>query len=147
MAVEQGQKPMSIAVTAGQRGDSPQFEPVLAKVRVPRLGAGRPRVRPNRVRADKAYASARNAAPVAADRRSSTRRITRLSTRSSAASTASRDTGPWPRATTSSRFATRRPSSSRPSTSGFEPQIRTDPGPVGQNRLAAPANQMAGCGA
>ncbi|MFE9952827.1 transposase [Streptomyces sp. NPDC005531] len=56
-AVEQGQKPMSIVVTAGQRGDSPQFEPVLEKVRVPRIGPGRPRVRPNRVRADKAYAS------------------------------------------------------------------------------------------
>ncbi|MFD6660542.1 IS5 family transposase [Streptomyces parvus] len=42
LAVEQGQKPMSIVVTAGQRGDSPQFEPVLAKVRVPRIGPGRP---------------------------------------------------------------------------------------------------------
>ncbi|MFE0389628.1 IS5 family transposase [Streptomyces bungoensis] len=54
------QKPMSIVVTGGQRGDSPQFEPVLEKVRVPRIGAGGPRVRPNRVRADKAYASHRN---------------------------------------------------------------------------------------
>ncbi|MER5307250.1 transposase [Streptomyces sp. NPDC002773] len=57
-----GQKPMSIVVTAGQRGDSPQFEPVLEKVRVPRLGPGRPRVRPDRVRADKAYASRNNRA-------------------------------------------------------------------------------------
>ncbi|MFE9468227.1 IS5 family transposase [Streptomyces virginiae] len=57
LAVEQGQKPMSIVVTAGQSGDSPQFEPVLAKVRVPRIGPGRPRVHPDRVRADKAYAS------------------------------------------------------------------------------------------
>lgn len=62
LAVEQGQKPMSIVVTAGQRGDSPQFEPVLEKVRVPRIGPGRPRVRPDRVRADKAYASRRNRA-------------------------------------------------------------------------------------
>ncbi|MBW1595676.1 IS5 family transposase [Streptomyces sp. JJ38] len=62
LAVEQGQKPMAIVVTAGQRGDSPQFEPVLEKVRVPRLGPGRPRVRPDRVRADKAYASRRNRA-------------------------------------------------------------------------------------
>ncbi|MFE4774859.1 transposase [Streptomyces sp. NPDC056713] len=53
LAVEQGQKPMSIVVTAGQRGDSPQFEPVLEKIRVPRVGAGRPRARPERVRADK----------------------------------------------------------------------------------------------
>ncbi|MFF8010326.1 IS5 family transposase [Streptomyces parvus] len=57
LAVEQGQKPMSIVVTAGQRGDSPQFEAVLDKVRVPRIGPGRPRVRPDSVRADKAYAS------------------------------------------------------------------------------------------
>ncbi|WP_443043178.1 IS5 family transposase [Streptomyces sp. HM190] len=62
LAVEQGQKPMSIVITAGQRGDSPQFEPVLNKIRVPRLGPGRPRTRPDRVRADKAYASRKNRA-------------------------------------------------------------------------------------
>ncbi|MFE1885261.1 transposase [Streptomyces diastatochromogenes] len=61
LAAEQGQKPMSIVVTAGQRGDSPQFEPVLDKVRVPRMGPGRPRTRPARVRADKAYASRKTA--------------------------------------------------------------------------------------
>ncbi|MFF4249001.1 transposase [Streptomyces sp. NPDC001822] len=60
MAVEQGQKPMSIVVMAGQRGDSPQFEPMSERVRVPRLGPGRPRVRPDRVRADKAYGSRSN---------------------------------------------------------------------------------------
>ena len=53
---------MSIVITAGQRGDSPQFEPVLNKVRVPRIGPGRPRTRPKRVRADKAYASRKNRA-------------------------------------------------------------------------------------
>ncbi|MFF0476514.1 IS5 family transposase [Streptomyces sp. NPDC004284] len=62
LAVEQGQKPMSIVVTAGQRGNSPQFETVLEKVRVPRTGPGRPLVRPDRVRADKAYASRKNRA-------------------------------------------------------------------------------------
>ncbi|MFJ3993186.1 transposase [Streptomyces sp. NPDC090032] len=62
LAVEQGQKPMSTVVTAGQRGDSPQFEPMLEVVRVPRVGVGRPRVRPNRVRADKVYASRGNRA-------------------------------------------------------------------------------------
>ncbi|WP_369149153.1 transposase [Streptomyces sp. R44] len=62
LTVEQGQQPMSILVTAGQRGDKPQFEPVLEKVRVPRLGPGRPRVRPHRVRAHKAYASRKNRA-------------------------------------------------------------------------------------
>ncbi|MFD3514705.1 IS5 family transposase [Streptomyces sp. NPDC058657] len=60
LAVEQGQRPMSIVVTAGQRGDSPQFETVLGEVRVPRIGPGRPRVRPDRVRADKAYGSRAN---------------------------------------------------------------------------------------
>ncbi|MFB7189403.1 transposase [Streptomyces sp. NPDC056230] len=48
LAVEQGQKLMSIVITAGQCGDSPQFEPVLKRVRVPRAGPGRPRVRPDR---------------------------------------------------------------------------------------------------
>ncbi|MEU3854444.1 IS5 family transposase [Streptomyces sp. NPDC029554] len=62
LAIEQGQKPMPIVVTAGQRRDSPQFEPVLERVRVPRVGPGRPRFRPDRVRADKAYASRRNRA-------------------------------------------------------------------------------------
>jgi transposase len=53
---------MSIVITAGQRGDSPQFEVVLGRIRVPRLGSGRPRTRPRRVRADKAYASRKNRA-------------------------------------------------------------------------------------
>ncbi|MEU9547119.1 IS5 family transposase [Streptomyces mirabilis] len=62
LAVEQGQKPMSIVITAGQRGDSPQFEVVLGRIRVPRPGPGRPRTLPKRVRADKAYASRKNRA-------------------------------------------------------------------------------------
>ncbi|TVZ83237.1 DDE family transposase [Streptomyces sp. BK340] len=53
---------MSIVITAGQRGDFPQFEPVLDKVRVPRRGPGRPRTRPDHVHADKAYASRKNRA-------------------------------------------------------------------------------------
>ncbi|MFE8993861.1 transposase [Streptomyces collinus] len=47
LAVEQGQKPLSVVITAGQRGDSPQFEAVLDAIRVPRLGLGRPRKRPD----------------------------------------------------------------------------------------------------
>ncbi|MFC7713329.1 IS5 family transposase [Nonomuraea recticatena] len=43
-------------------GDSPQFQPVLEKISVPRLGLGRPRKRPDRVRADKAYGSRANRA-------------------------------------------------------------------------------------
>ncbi|MFF4321291.1 transposase [Streptomyces sp. NPDC001568] len=42
------------------RGDSPQFQVVLGRIRVPRLGPGRPRTCPNRVRADKAYGSRAN---------------------------------------------------------------------------------------
>jgi transposase len=49
-------------VTAGQRGDSPQFGAVLGGIRVPRLGPGRPRTRPDRVLADKAYSSRANRA-------------------------------------------------------------------------------------
>jgi len=48
---------MSLLVTAGQRGDSPQFRPVLEKIRLPRIGPGHPRRHPARVRADKAYGS------------------------------------------------------------------------------------------
>lgn len=62
LACEQGQKPLSLLVTAGQRGDSPQFEPVLEAIRVPRTAGGRPRVRPLRVRGDKAYSSRANRA-------------------------------------------------------------------------------------
>ncbi|MFB7750215.1 IS5 family transposase [Streptomyces sp. NPDC056121] len=60
LACEQGQRPLSLLVTAGQRGDSPQFEPVLEAIRVPRPGVGRPRARPLRVRGDKAYSSRAN---------------------------------------------------------------------------------------
>ncbi|SDM52182.1 Transposase DDE domain-containing protein [Allokutzneria albata] len=62
LACEQGQKPLSLLITAGQRGDSPQFEPVLNAIGVPRPGVGRPRSRPLRVRGDKAYSSRANRA-------------------------------------------------------------------------------------
>lgn len=51
---------MSLIITAGHRHDSPQFQPVLEKIRVPRTSQGRPRTRPDRVRADKAYGSRAN---------------------------------------------------------------------------------------
>ncbi|MFH8508272.1 IS5 family transposase [Streptomyces flaveolus] len=60
LAVEHGQKPLSFLVTAGQQHDSPHFQPVLERIRVPRVGVGRPRCRPDRVRADKAYGSRAN---------------------------------------------------------------------------------------
>jgi hypothetical protein len=62
LCCEQGQKPLSMLLTAGHRGDSPQFVAVLEGIRVPRLGRGRPRTRPDRVLADKAYTSRANRA-------------------------------------------------------------------------------------
>jgi transposase len=56
LACEQGQKPLAIVVTAGQRGDAPPFTAVMDAIRVPRP-CGRPRTRPDRVLADKAYSS------------------------------------------------------------------------------------------
>lgn len=97
LAVEQAQKPMLLVITARQRGDSPQFQVVLGRTRVPRLGPGRPEHPAGQGSADKAYAlpseprlpaqavsaansqdatrspTARNTAPTVADRRSSTR--------------------------------------------------------------------------
>ncbi|WP_443051161.1 IS5 family transposase [Streptomyces sp. JV185] len=62
LATEQGQKPLSLHITAGHRHDSPYFRPVLEKIRVPRPGPGRPRTRPDKVRGDKAYGSRANRA-------------------------------------------------------------------------------------
>ena len=55
-------RPLALIVTAGHRHDSPQFQPVLEAIRVPRTGPGRPRTRPDKVRADKAYGSRANRA-------------------------------------------------------------------------------------
>ncbi|WP_367046955.1 IS5 family transposase [Streptomyces sp. Je 1-332] len=49
-------RPIAFVVTAGQAGDAPQFERVMAAIRVPRP-VGRPRVRPDTVLADRAYSS------------------------------------------------------------------------------------------
>lgn len=62
LGCEQGRKPLAMLLTAGQRGDSPQFTRVLAGIRVPRPDGGRPRTRPDRVLADKAYSSRANRA-------------------------------------------------------------------------------------
>ncbi|WP_372351043.1 IS5 family transposase [Streptomyces sp. KL116D] len=48
---------LAIVVTGGQRGDAPQFIEVMDRIRVPRPGGGRPRVRPDHVLADRAYSS------------------------------------------------------------------------------------------
>ena len=63
LAVEQRRKTLATVLTPGQAADSPQFVPVLTRIRVPRRsGPGRPRTRPDRVLADKAYSSRANRA-------------------------------------------------------------------------------------
>lgn len=54
-------RPLAFILTAGQAADSPQFIPVLGKVRV-RGPVGRPRTRPGAVAGDKAYSSRGNRA-------------------------------------------------------------------------------------
>ena len=46
---------MSVLLTPGQAGDNPQLLPLLDQIAVGRDGPGRPRKRPERVLADKAY--------------------------------------------------------------------------------------------
>ncbi len=53
--------PTGVILTAGQAADSPQFIPVLKRVRV-RGPVGRPRTRPGTVAGDKAYSSRGNRA-------------------------------------------------------------------------------------
>jgi transposase len=152
LACEQGQKPLSVVITAGQRGDSPQFQVVLGRIRVPRPGRGRPRTRPDRVLADKAYGSRayraylrrrgiRCTIPEKADqirhrkakgakvavRPPSTPKITRPAMPWNAASTGSSATAPWPPATTSWPSATKPPSASPRSTNGSYPTFETRP--------------------
>ncbi|WP_328785527.1 IS5 family transposase [Streptomyces canus] len=59
LAADRKCRPLSFVLTAGQAADSPQFVPVLQKVRV-RLPVGRPRTRPGALAADKAYSSRAN---------------------------------------------------------------------------------------
>lgn len=53
---------LSFRLTPGQAGDSPELITVLDAIRVTRPGPGRPRTRPERVLADKAYSSRANRA-------------------------------------------------------------------------------------
>jgi len=52
--------PLSIGLTSGNVNDTTMLGPVLAQIRVPRRGPGRPRTRPRRVLADKGYSSRAN---------------------------------------------------------------------------------------
>jgi hypothetical protein len=62
LACKQRQKPLAIVITASQRGDSPQVQAVLGRIRIPRPAGGHPRTRPDLVLADKAYRSRANRA-------------------------------------------------------------------------------------
>lgn len=57
LAADGHARPLALAVTAGQAGDAPAFETVMARIRVARTGPGRPRTRPTTVLADRAYSS------------------------------------------------------------------------------------------
>lgn len=50
-------RPVARVLSAGQRHDSIAFDAVLANVRIARAGRGRPRTRPDRILADKAYSN------------------------------------------------------------------------------------------
>jgi hypothetical protein len=56
-------RPMSLWLTAGNVNDVTELPVVLAGIRVPRPGAGRPRIRPDVVVADKGYSSRANRRP------------------------------------------------------------------------------------
>lgn len=57
LASDSRARPLALRVTAGQAGDAPAFETVMAAIRFPRSGPGRPRTRPDAVVADRAYSS------------------------------------------------------------------------------------------
>lgn len=56
-AVDGNGMPLAIVLTGGQRNDGAMLIDVLDAIRVPRIGCGRPRTRPDAVVADKAYSS------------------------------------------------------------------------------------------
>lgn len=58
--VDGKRRPLVIALTAGQAGDSPVLKMLLADLAVARGGPGRPRTRPTAVLGDKAYSSRAN---------------------------------------------------------------------------------------
>ncbi len=55
-------RPIVTLLTPGQHGDSPRFIPLIDSIRIRPGGVGRPRKRPVRVLADKAYSSKANRA-------------------------------------------------------------------------------------
>ena len=55
-------RPIARLTSRGQHGDSPRFVPLMDAVRIRRRGPGRPRRRPGRAMADRAYSSHANRA-------------------------------------------------------------------------------------
>lgn len=62
LACDADRRPLAVWLTPGNVNDVTELPRVLDRVRVPRLGAGRPRTRPDRVVADKGYSSKANRA-------------------------------------------------------------------------------------
>ncbi|MFI7349469.1 IS5 family transposase [Streptomyces sp. NPDC049936] len=60
LAGEGGRRPLALLIVPGQWGDAPQLIPVMERLRVGRLGGGRPRTRPDHLGRDKAHSSRRN---------------------------------------------------------------------------------------
>lgn len=61
-AVEGHGRPLSIVVTGGQRHDGALLQEVLGDIRVPRIGCGQARTRPDALLADRGYTSRVNRA-------------------------------------------------------------------------------------
>jgi putative transposase len=61
-------RPLVIALSGGQAGDSPMLKVLLEDLSVARLGPGRPRTRPDALLGDKAYSSRANRALLRAKR-------------------------------------------------------------------------------
>ncbi|MBT2393619.1 IS5 family transposase [Streptomyces sp. ISL-1] len=57
LAVDASFHVLAAVITAGQRGDAPEFTKVMERIRMPRTSGGRPRTRPGHVLADRAYSS------------------------------------------------------------------------------------------
>lgn len=66
--VDGRKRPLVIALTAGQAGDSPMLKFLIADLAVKRMGPGRPRTRPEVLLGDKAYSSRPNRALLRAKR-------------------------------------------------------------------------------
>ena len=139
-------RPVARLTSPGQHGDSPRFIPLMDAVRIQRRGLGRPRSRPGRAMADKAYSSAGNRAylrqhrikaviPVKEDQKAHRRNRgrsggrppvfddgwykTRNTVERGTASASSSSSAPWPPATTSASASTTAPSTSPRSASGY----------------------------